>query len=89
MSGPISVASSSGAPRVMRSVAATKAATKSSYAERSTRMRLRAQQSWPALPNTAMGVSAAARSTSASANTTQADLPPSSSDTRVMLSAEA
>ncbi len=49
-------------------------------------MRLRAQQSCPALANTAIGVSAAARSQSASANTTHADFPPSSSDTRVMFS---
>ena len=33
---------------------------KRSSAERSTRMRERAQQSWPALPNTAIGAAAAA-----------------------------
>ena len=52
-------------------------------------MRLRAQQSWPALPNTAIGVSSTQRSRSASAKTTLADLPPSSSEQRVMLSDDA
>jgi hypothetical protein len=49
---------------------------KRSIAERSTRIRDRAQQSWPALPNTAPGAAAAARSRSASAKITLADLPP-------------
>src|ERR1700730_4393502 len=52
-------------------------------------MRLRAQQSWPALPNTAMTVLSTQRFRSASAKTTHADLPPSSKETRVRLSAEA
>ena len=60
---------------------------KRSSAERSTRMRERAQQSWPALPNTAIGAAAAARSRSASAKITFADLPPSSSVTRLIVSA--
>ena len=60
---------------------------KRSIADRSTRMRERAQQSWPALPNTALGAAAAARSRSASANTMLADLPPSSSVTRLIVSA--
>ncbi len=47
-----------------------------------TRMRDRAQQSWPALSKTACGAVAAARSRSASANTMLALLPPSSSVTR-------
>ena len=47
-------------------------------------MRERAQQSWPALPNTAVGAAAAACSRSASAKTTLADLPPSSSVTRLI-----
>ena len=60
---------------------------KSSSAERSTRIRERAQQSWPALPNTASGAAAAAASRSASAKTTLADLPPSSSVTRLIVAA--
>ena len=60
---------------------------KRSSAERSTRIRERAQQSWPALPNTALGAAAAAASRSASAKTTLADLPPSSSVTRLIVAA--
>ena len=60
---------------------------KLSSAERSTRMRERAQQSWPALPKTASGAAAAAASRSASAKTTFADLPPSSSVTRLIVPA--
>ena len=60
---------------------------KRSSTERSTRMRERAQQSWPALANTASGAAAAARSRSASAKTTFADLPPSSSVTRLIVPA--
>ena len=48
-------------------------------------MRERAQQSWPALSKTAYGAAAAARSRSASAKTTFADLPPSSSVTRLIV----
>ena len=54
-----------------------------------TRIRERAQQSCPALPNTAPGAAAAAASRSASANTTLADLPPSSSVTRLIVAAAA
>ena len=50
-------------------------------------MRERAQQSWPALPNTATGAEAAAASRSASAKTTLADFPPSSSVTRLIVPA--
>ena len=50
-------------------------------------MRERAQQSWPALPNTALGAAAAAFSRSASAYTTFADFPPSSSVTRLIVPA--
>ena len=50
-------------------------------------MRERAQQSWPALPNTAGGAAAAAAARSASAKTTLADLPPSSRVTRLMVPA--
>ena len=60
---------------------------KSSIAARSTRIRERAQQSWPALPKTANGAAAAAASMSASAKTTLADLPPSSSVTRLIVCA--
>jgi hypothetical protein len=51
-------------------------------------MRLRAQQSCPALSKTAMGASAAARSWSASAKTMFALLPPSSRVTRFTCSAQ-
>src|SRR6202020_3276663 len=47
----------------------------------------RAQQSWPALPNTALGAAAAAAARSASANTMLGDLPPSSSVTRLIVCA--
>ena len=50
-------------------------------------MRERAQQSWPALSKTAYGAAAAACSRSASAKITFADLPPSSSVTRLIVSA--
>ena len=52
-----------------------------------TRIRLRAQQSWPALSKTDMGAVAAARSRSASSKTTLALLPPSSRVTRFTWSA--
>ena len=65
------------------------AAMNSSSAERSTRIRERAQQSWPALPKTASGAAAAAASRSASAKTTFADLPPSSSVTRLIVAGRA
>ena len=48
-------------------------------------MRERAQQSCPALSKTAYGAAAAARSRSASAKTRLADLPPSSSVTRLIV----
>ena len=50
-------------------------------------MRERAQQSWPALSKTAYGAAAAACSRSASAKITFADLPPSSSVTRLIVPA--
>ena len=50
-------------------------------------MRERAQQSCPALPNTATGAAAAAFSMSASAKITFADFPPSSSVTRLIVPA--
>ena len=58
-----------------------------SSTDRWTRIRDRAQQSWPALPNTAIGAAAAAASRSASANTRLGDLPPSSSVTRLIVAA--
>ena len=57
----------------------------SSSTDACTRIRERAQQSWPALPNTAIGAAAAAASRSASANTMFGDLPPSSSVTRLIV----
>ena len=60
ISGPISVASSSGSPTRIASTASSSASMNASSAERSTRIRERAQQSWPALPNTAPGAAAAA-----------------------------
>ncbi len=60
---------------------------KSSIAERSTRMRERAQQSWPELPKTATGAEEAAAARSASAKITLALLPPSSRVTRLMVAA--
>ncbi len=60
----------------------------SSYADRSTRIRERAQQSWPALSKTAYGALAAAAAMSASAKTMLALLPPSSRVTRFTCSAQ-
>ncbi len=60
---------------------------KSSIASACTRIRERAQQSCPALPKTASGAAAAAASMSASAKTMFADLPPSSSVTRLIVCA--
>ena len=60
---------------------------KSSIAERSTRIRERAQQSCPALPKTASGAEEAAASRSASPKITLADLPPSSRVTRLIVAA--
>jgi hypothetical protein len=59
----------------------------SSRIGRSTSTRDRAQQSWPAFAKTAIGAAAAAASTSASAKITFADLPPSSSVTRLIVAA--
>ena len=53
ISGPISVASSSGSPTRTPFVASTSSSEEAVVAERSTRIRERAQQSWPALPKTA------------------------------------
>ncbi len=72
------MAGSDGSPTTTRSVAATNSSTTRSWTERSTRIRLRAQQSWPQLSNTAYGAAAANASRSASANTMLGLLPPSS-----------
>ena len=87
MSGPICVSSSSGSPTRSAPTASSSASMKRSRALRSTRIRERAQQSWPALPNTASGAIAAACSRSASAKTTFALLPPSSRVTRLIVAA--
>ena len=59
-------------------VASTNSSTTRSWTDRSTRIRLLAQQSWPQLSKTAYGLSAAKRSRSASAKTRLGLLPPSS-----------
>ena len=87
ISGPIVVASSSGSPTRISATALSRCARNSSSAGRCTKMRLRAQQSWPALPNTAPGAAAAAAGRSASAKMMFGDLPPSSSVTRLIVSA--
>ena len=89
MSGPISVRSESGSPTTIAVTERSSAAMNSSIAARSTRIRDRAQQSWPALPNIPAGAAAAAASRSASAKITFADLPPSSSVTRLIVCAAA
>ena len=89
ISGPISVASSSGAPTRIAAVAAENRSTYSSYTPRWTSIREREQQSCPALSKTDQSALGIAASRSASSNTTHADLPPSSSETRVMFAAAA
>ena len=84
MSGPISVASRVGSPTTTPVTAGSSSSRKRSYTLRSTRMRERAQQSWPALSKTPEGARAAASSRSASAKTMLALLPPSSSVTRLI-----
>ena len=76
--------SSPGAPTLTARVASIRRATNGSYTVRWTRIRERAQQSWPALSKTAEGADEAARSRSASSKTTLADLPPSSRVTRLI-----
>ena len=82
MSGPISVSGLAGSPTATRLTAGSSISMNRSNTLRWTRMRDRAQQSWPALSKTACGAAAAARSRSASANTMLALLPPSSSVSR-------
>ena len=50
---PISVCSSAGSPSLMAAVASVNAATTRSWTDASTKIRLRAVQSWPALSKTA------------------------------------
>ena len=86
--GPSRWSRRSGRAPAARSRPARAAATNSSYADRSTRIRERAQQSWPALSKTAYGAAAAAAAMSASAKTMLALLPPSSRVTRFTWSAQ-
>ncbi len=85
--GPICVDSESGSPTVIDFTAPSSSDMKSSIAERSTRIRERAQQSCPALPKTAIGAEDAAAARSASAKIRFADLPPSSRVTRLIVPA--
>src|SRR5215475_5302400 len=88
ISGPISVPGSDGSPTLTPFTAGSSSSMNSSSTERCTRIRDREQQSWPALSKTPYGAVAAARSRSASANTTFALLPPSSRVTRLTWSAQ-
>ena len=87
ISGPMSTSGCAGDPTRSPVTAGSSSSRNRSYTVRSTRIRERAQQSWPALSNTPAGAFAAARSTSASAKTMFADLPPSSRVTRLTWSA--
>src|ERR1700760_3469989 len=87
--GPISVFLSSGSPTTTPRTAVSNRAMNSSYTVRWTSIRDRAQQSCPALSNTAYGSVAAAFSRSASANTMFGFLPPSSGVTRFIWLAQA
>ncbi len=88
ISGPISVVSCVGSPTLTPLTAGSSRVMNRSYTARSTKMRERAQQSWPALSNTPLGARAAASSRSASANTMFALLPPSSRVTRLTCCAQ-
>src|SRR6266516_1990338 len=85
--GPISVPSAAGSPTCKPRTAGSSSSMNSSNTCRCTRMRERAQQSWPALSNAAAGAVAAARCRSASANTILAFFPPSSSVSRLTCAA--
>ena len=82
---PICVLSSAGSPTTSLAVCCATSSTTRSWTDRSTRMRLRAVQFWPALSKTDIGVAAANFSRSASAKTTLGLLPPSSSEIRFTL----
>ncbi len=88
ISGPISLVSSVGSRTRIPVTAGSSSDRNSSYADRSTRIRDRAQQSCPALSKTAYGALAAAAARSASAKTMLELLPPSSSVTRFTWSAQ-
>ena len=83
ISGPISVAAEAGSPTTTPPTACSNSSMNVSRTERWTRIRDRAQQSCPALSNTAYGAVAAAFSRSASAKTMLALLPPSSRVSRL------
>src|ERR1700746_544199 len=83
MSGPISVPGSAGAPTATPLTAGSSSSMNRSNTLAWTRIRDRAQQSWPALSNAATGAVAAACSRSQSANTMLALLPPSSMVSRL------
>ena len=83
ISGPISVAAEAGSPTTTPRTADSNSPMNLSRTERWTRIRDRAQQSCPALSNTAYGAVAAAFSRSASAKTMLALLPPSSRVSRL------
>ena len=78
MSGPISEVSSEGSSTRTPRTAGSSSARNSSSTDRCTRIRERAQQSWPALSKTPYGAVAAAFARSASSKITLALLPPSS-----------
>src|ERR1700722_17439493 len=84
--GPISVAGSFGSPSLMVAARATILSTSASATLCSTSRREPARHVWPVAANTPAITPLAAASRSASANTTCADLPPSSSENRVMFS---
>ena len=81
--GPISVSLDCGSPTTTPLTAGSSSSMNRSYTLRCTRIRLRAQQSWPALSKTPYGAVAAAFSRSQSSNTMLALLPPSSRVTRL------
>src|SRR6201995_3240143 len=83
ISGPISVAAEEGSPTATPCTAVSNSDMNSSSTERCTRIRDRAQQSCPALSNTAYGAVAAAFSRSESAKMMLALLPPSSRVSRL------
>src|SRR6185312_9159194 len=85
-SGPMVVSSALGSPTFTLSAAALAMFTASSYFERGTSMREGALQDWPVLFIIASTPPPTAVFKSASSRMTFADLPPSSSDTRLTVS---
>src|SRR5579872_2989063 len=84
ISGPISVVDEAGSPTATPETARSNKPMNLSSTEAWTRIRDRAQQSWPALSTTAYGAVAAARSRSQSAKMMLALLPPSSRVSRLI-----